>query len=441
MTSRNARCPCGSGQKYKQCCLGADGRRSLLQFAQTVARSVAHLSPPPGLDPVTTEAYLRSQEVMRSADVTRQLSDCMGLLRKMFQEGGPLASLRWPWEELVPPVERHIFRVMEEVEDTDERHDLLFQRCAPELLSPERLARMDQVLRRELMSPERTAEERRALALAVMELVRAPRKPPYTNRLSMVAWMLMGQVDEWVARRQRTQAIVDRALGQEPGTRRGQAMSARTLRQAMEEPEVVRAAVEEAMEADPGMVDILGRYESKVLHGIISGRTPDVLHGEEWLWMTVVLREALSLEKLERGEPVDVEGLLARLDEEVRQAVLKRVEAASRDRTSLPEAEQWFLWAYKVLLSRPLAFFGAFAKAREAQLRERFEGEAELVGAKGARPRVLRVWPPEPLAPGEIRRVVVEAQAPGTDTRGAFVLRLAEAGGPRTVTLRGVTFP
>jgi uncharacterized protein (TIGR02268 family) len=65
---------------------------------------------------------------------------------------------------------------------------------------------------------------------------------------------------------------------------------------------------------------------------------------------------------------------------------------------------------------------------------------AELVGAKGARPRVLRVWPLEPLAAGEKRRVMVEAEAP-EDTRGAFILKLMEAGGSRTLTFRGVMFP
>jgi uncharacterized protein (TIGR02268 family) len=67
--------------------------------------------------------------------------------------------------------------------------------------------------------------------------------------------------------------------------------------------------------------------------------------------------------------------------------------------------------------------------------------KAELVGPKGARPRVLRVWPLEFLAAGEMRRVVVEAEAQEEDTRGAFILKLTEAGGSRTLTFRGVTFP
>ncbi|WP_257456268.1 DUF2381 family protein [Archangium lipolyticum] len=64
-----------------------------------------------------------------------------------------------------------------------------------------------------------------------------------------------------------------------------------------------------------------------------------------------------------------------------------------------------------------------------------------LVGKGGAPLRVLRVWQPEPLPPGGRRRVVVEAEATEEQARGAYVLRMGEANGPRTITLRGVTFP
>jgi len=66
---------------------------------------------------------------------------------------------------------------------------------------------------------------------------------------------------------------------------------------------------------------------------------------------------------------------------------------------------------------------------------------AQLVSKEGARLRVLSVWPPEPLAPGQEGRVVVEAAATPEQARGTYVLTLGERGGARTVTLRGVTFP
>jgi uncharacterized protein (TIGR02268 family) len=66
---------------------------------------------------------------------------------------------------------------------------------------------------------------------------------------------------------------------------------------------------------------------------------------------------------------------------------------------------------------------------------------AELVGKKGTRPRRLEVLPVAPLLPGEIVRVMLVAEATKQEVQGPFVLKLGEAGGPRTVTLRGVTFP
>ena len=66
---------------------------------------------------------------------------------------------------------------------------------------------------------------------------------------------------------------------------------------------------------------------------------------------------------------------------------------------------------------------------------------AQLVSKEGARLRVLSVWQPEPLAPGQKGRVVVEVVATPEQARGTYVLTLGEGGGARTVTLRGVTFP
>ncbi|HEX5754634.1 MAG TPA: DUF2381 family protein [Archangium sp.] len=65
----------------------------------------------------------------------------------------------------------------------------------------------------------------------------------------------------------------------------------------------------------------------------------------------------------------------------------------------------------------------------------------ELVGADGERLRILRVWQPAPLLPGSRGPLMVEAEAAPEQTQGAFLLKLGEAGGPRTLTVRGVTFP
>ena len=65
----------------------------------------------------------------------------------------------------------------------------------------------------------------------------------------------------------------------------------------------------------------------------------------------------------------------------------------------------------------------------------------EWVSAEGARLRVLRVWQPQPMVPGDRRQIVVEAEASSEQAQGTFLLKLGEAGGARTLTVRGVTFP
>jgi uncharacterized protein (TIGR02268 family) len=63
---------------------------------------------------------------------------------------------------------------------------------------------------------------------------------------------------------------------------------------------------------------------------------------------------------------------------------------------------------------------------------------AQLVGQGGRWD--VQVWPPEPLAPGEARRVLVEVERPGLAPAGPYILKLWDERGTRTATLSGVTF-
>jgi uncharacterized protein (TIGR02268 family) len=68
------------------------------------------------------------------------------------------------------------------------------------------------------------------------------------------------------------------------------------------------------------------------------------------------------------------------------------------------------------------------------------EGTA-LVSTEGERLRVVRVIQPEPLTPGARQQLVVVAEATVEQAKGTFLLKLGENGGPRTLTVRGITFP
>ncbi|MDC0713211.1 DUF2381 family protein [Stigmatella sp. ncwal1] len=65
-----------------------------------------------------------------------------------------------------------------------------------------------------------------------------------------------------------------------------------------------------------------------------------------------------------------------------------------------------------------------------------------LEGKRGVALNVLRVWQEAPIDSGKWPRLlVVEAAAKEQEAKGSFTLTLWEAGGARTLTLGGVTFP
>lgn len=69
-------------------------------------------------------------------------------------------------------------------------------------------------------------------------------------------------------------------------------------------------------------------------------------------------------------------------------------------------------------------------------------GGAALIGPGGRVVPVLEVWQETPVTPGKGMSVVmVEAEALPDEAQGTFTLKLWDAGGARTLTLDGVTFP
>ncbi|RKH43477.1 DUF2381 family protein [Corallococcus sicarius] len=66
---------------------------------------------------------------------------------------------------------------------------------------------------------------------------------------------------------------------------------------------------------------------------------------------------------------------------------------------------------------------------------------ATLQGKAGAGLKVLRIWQEQPIPKGELRRVVIEADASAIAAQGVYSLKLWEEDGPRGITLGDVTFP
>jgi uncharacterized protein (TIGR02268 family) len=64
---------------------------------------------------------------------------------------------------------------------------------------------------------------------------------------------------------------------------------------------------------------------------------------------------------------------------------------------------------------------------------------AQLVGPSG--PWEAELWPPEPILPGQNRRILVEVELAGAEIPNPCLLKFWDAEGSRTLTLSGVTFP
>jgi len=82
-TGRNDPCPCGSGKKYKRCCLPEDERRSAMQRAPALAKEPSDSLPPATLDPRRIAELLREY----AATAPKEKRD---ELERLLNQVGPL---------------------------------------------------------------------------------------------------------------------------------------------------------------------------------------------------------------------------------------------------------------------------------------------------------------------------------------------------------------
>ena len=119
-TGRNDRCPCGSGKKYKRCCLDQD---------EAARRELSAVRPAP-----QTWAPEREQE-LDELDVVRVM---IGRLKNMLEPGGALGGLRYDAEEFAEAVGLHLQSVMGDdapsPDDDRSPWERLLDRCYPDLI-------------------------------------------------------------------------------------------------------------------------------------------------------------------------------------------------------------------------------------------------------------------------------------------------------------------
>ncbi|MBI5548217.1 MAG: SEC-C domain-containing protein [Deltaproteobacteria bacterium] len=111
--SPNERCPCGSGQKYKRCCMNADR------------------AAPPSAARATGDSALADAEMLRLTSAvgrrdSHTIAASIELLHPLFRRGGPLESIRFEQSKFS---QAFVAAAEELGAPTEERKQALLQKC------------------------------------------------------------------------------------------------------------------------------------------------------------------------------------------------------------------------------------------------------------------------------------------------------------------------
>ncbi|AEI66276.1 hypothetical protein LILAB_21880 [Corallococcus macrosporus] len=150
------------------------------------------------------------------------------------------------------------------------------------------------------------------------------------------------------------------------------------------------------------------------------------------------LREEVARLRADKSGPGGLRGLLAS------GAMGKDGVASKEISPTLTAPPTKSLWVVGVTAYRSASRVALEVELSNPEAAPTWTGEGAtltLEGKKGVTLKVLPVWQHAPIAPGENRFVVVEAEATVEEARGNFTLKMWEEGGTRTVTIGGVTFP
>ena len=158
---RNGPCPCGSGKKYKRCCLSAD------RGAQAALRE------PDAHSPLVAAAVQEARAWAEEAD-TDAIIELLTLIGDLAGTTGPLAPLRFPEDALISLL------AAQELAPGEVSADELAHRLAPQLVQPEWLLKARAHLAQLLDDGEVPVEHQRAVAFALLT-TRHPIDPRYSG--------------------------------------------------------------------------------------------------------------------------------------------------------------------------------------------------------------------------------------------------------------------
>lgn len=299
---RNDACPCGSGQKYKRCCLPR-------------LEAGAPLSAPDGA--------LLDQLLSNAEAVMGHLQS----LRSMAEAGGPLASLRFDGVAFRQAVAHHLPAVEHAAPVADERPwERLLARCAPDLVTPAWLERAEDHLAAAFARRPDPAEQQ-ALLLARTTLRRGRADNPDVGPPPLVVALFPVQLDEILKADAALDAVV--AEGRGSDERLGERLGALLV----SSPEA-RAALEDTAE----------QHRQAAIDDVLGTDPPPFLALDAYVIIWSIVGPYVSSER-----PAEVEAAIQALDRVVGQTgILAETQARvaeARDAARGPAKTRWAaLW-------------------------------------------------------------------------------------------------
>lgn len=383
--SRNEPCPCGSGKKFKRCCIGAERKERSSSALHGKTRSLG-----------------RAAELM--IERRSQLPNVLERLGRLMRRGGPLAQVRFDWAKLEPAMAGAIWSG----ELDDRREAVLRQILTPQFVE-EAMAQFDEVLNDQTLP----AGDLEAIAVAYLmcEVSLAQATDLELNPVFKV--LLHVQANE-------------RIQGRDTFHRK-----TRELLQAMRETgnfEVTPATVAEfeaLMVGDDQLRASLEKgeraFNQKTFARLRSDAAPQgVLTLEEHLWVCLHIAEALepghaepALQKT--GAQAAVDALDLALDDGFLDEIGARLERIARaEAQDLARRAEWELLR-SVYAQNPLIFLASLAAAGKSRPSLRSPREAELFAEPDAE-----------NAPQLISQIAADLEAAGAKGPSRLMRRVEE---------------
>ena len=310
-TGRNEICPCGSGRKYKRCCLEREEERARGLNAARLERDRV-LSEP------AEEGEIESALATTFAAIRARDDETLVRLLERFAEflasGGALEDLKFDDAAFAGAVERAL--ASRGRTRGAKARELLFRSTIGELADRQLLRRFRDLLALALEAASLAAPDREAVAAAIMCLAPVVERNVPAADSPTLEVIFSVQLERWVKRQEAAARELDGAMKRlRAGTIDGEELEAIVRKAASDDP----LAIESLLDSDGAMKD-LDDAISRVVGTLRARKAPPIFTAAETIFLA---------QQVQREMEALIEGRNAP-DEEQSQAARRLVQAAQR---------------------------------------------------------------------------------------------------------------